>query len=475
MFSRIPFESWYIMDRITTEPKDNMKLIKRILLIILSALVPVLIVLTRPLGFDMKQSLVVGGLLLVIIWWSTGLVNKVTASCVLLLNFLLFSGAQVKTIFSFPMSSTFLLITLTYLFSKGVLNSHMAERYLEPLLIRSASTPMRAILMSGIMLLITMYAIPQPLARIIIVADIMQMYLNKIDADEKVKSVILFGVFVMYIYVNMFTMNADIILNTTAAAVSGIEMTDGRWMLYMLVPSLLLMAAVLALIRVVFARNIAGKRLCIREPVQQKARVDRRDKMLLALLAVTICLWFTESLHGIPAWAVTLFSIVIMFFMGTLNLADLKVIDVPMLVFLTAAMSIGGVMSANGTADIIFSALRELLSGRSTLLTVLAVMIITMCMHMVLGSNTTTVSVVIPGIIYMCRDMLPAEIIMFIVYISSVSQWLFPFHSVGLMMGSSKNYFPSGYVTRLGLPMTILVFLAVFLLFIPWWRLMGLM
>ncbi|MPL95597.1 hypothetical protein SDC9_41769 [bioreactor metagenome] len=463
------------MDLISTKSKDSMKLIKRILLIILSALVPFLIVLTHPLGFNMNQSLVVGILLLVIIWWCTGLVNKITASCVLLLNFLLFSGAQIKTIFSFPMSSTFLLITLTYLFSKGVLNSRMAERYLEPLLIRCAGTPMRAILTSGAILVITMYAIPQPLARIIIVADIMQMYLNKIDVDEKVKNVILFGVFVMYIYVNMLTMNADIILNTTAVAVSGIEMTDGRWMLYMSVPSLLLMTAALALIRLVFAKDIAGKHLCVLAPVQQTAKVNRRDKMLLAVLAVTICLWFTESLHGIPAWVVTLFSIVIMFLLGTLHPADLKAIDIPMLVFLTAAMSIGGVMSANGTADIIFSALRELMSGSSTLLTVLAVMAITMCMHMVLGSNTTTLSVVIPGIIYMCRDMLPAEIIMFIVYITSVSQWLFPFHSVGLMMGSSKNYFPSAYVTRLGLPMTVLVFLAVFLLFIPWWRLIGLM
>ena len=72
-------------------------------------------------------------------------------------------GAEVKTVFSFPLSSTFLLIVLTYLFSRGVANSGLAERYLDALLTKVAGTPLKAVLLGALMLAATIYAIPQPL------------------------------------------------------------------------------------------------------------------------------------------------------------------------------------------------------------------------------------------------------------------------------------------------------------------------
>lgn len=459
----------------TSRGAVNKKIGRKPFQIAVSALLPLLLFLAQPLGMDRRQAFVTGLLVLVIIWWCTGLVNKTLSSCILIIGFLLFSGAEPRTVFSFPLSSTFLLIALTYLFSRGVTKSGLAERYLEPLLRKVGDTPLKALLCGGLMLLITIYAIPQPLARLIIVADIVKGYLDKTDGEEGLKSALLFGVFVLYIFVNMLTMNADIILNTTSAAVAGLEMTDGQWLKYMAVPSLAYTAAVIALFMFLFRRELAGKRLRARE-TPERARQEgagRREKGMLLLVAVTMALWLTEPLHGIPSWAVTLCSIGVMFALGVLELPDLKAIDVSMLVFLTAAMSIGGVMSANGTADLVFSTLRGLIGNGSTAQVVFAVMLITICMHMLLGSNTTTVSVVIPGVVFMCQGLLSPPVVVFIVYVASVTQWLFPFHSVGLMMGASKNYFTVRHVLILGLPLTVLVFAAVFGLYLPWWKLIG--
>lgn len=450
--------------------------LKRILKIWISLLPPLLIFLICPLGMTPLQSSVAAVLLLTIIWWCTGWVDKTVASCILIVFFLLFSGAPAKTVLAFPRSSTFLLIALTYLFSRGIHNARLAEKYLEPMLRRFGRTPLKVLLLAVLMLVVTTYIIPQPLARLIIVADILKAYLDRTDADPEEKSALIFGVYFIYVFVNMLTMNADIILNTTAVAVAGLSMKDADWMRCMAVPSVIYLVAALALLCLIFRKElIGGKTIAYRggDAGGTESSGEKRSYRVEILAAATVILWLTEPLHGIPNWAVTLASVLVMYAFGVLKLKDLSAIDVKMLVFLTAAMSIGGVMSANGTSDCVFSVLKGLIHGDSLLGTILPVMLITICMHMILGSNTTTVSVVIPGIIYICADVLSAESVMFIVYITSVTQWLFPFHSVGLMMGVSRNAFTAKHVLKVGIPLTIMVFAAIFALYIPWWRLIG--
>ncbi len=450
--------------------------------IVLTAIVPLLFFFSNPLKMELQQLAVVSLLLLTIIWWSTGVVQRTVASCMLLLGFALFSNVPAKTIFTFPLSDTFLLITLTYLFSRGVQNSGLPSRYLETMLFRRGNTPWRAMLFAVAMLFITMYAIPQPLARLIIVGDIFWSYLQKTEAKANQRSVLMFSVYVIYIFVNLCSMNADIILNTTSVHVAGLDMADWDWIRAMAVPSLVYLAIAMGLITLLFRRELRGCSLRLQadqaEPKPQtveKPMASGRDRMLLLLLGITIVLWFTEPLHGIPAWAVTLVSIGVMFAMKVLRVKDFRAIDVQMLVFLTAALSIGGVMRATGTADIVFSKISAIMPENSIALMVLTIMLISICMHMVLGSNTTTISVVVPGLVFICGDMLPIPVIMFLVYVTLTTQWLFPFHSVGLMMGTAGNYFPSGYILRMGLVMTIVVFIAVFGLYIPWWRFIGLL
>lgn len=452
------------------------KAAKYIIKLCISMLLPALIFIFQPLGMSMQQSAVLAVLMLVIIWWSTGWVDKTLASCILILFFLLFSGAPAKTVLTFPLSPTFLLIALTYLFSRGIKNSQVAEKYIEPMLLKFGNTPLKTLLFGTFMLIVTMYIIPQPLARLIIVTDTLRAYLDKTDADSDIKSTLLFGMYFMYLFVNMLTMNADIILNTTSAAVAGLKMRDLDWIKYMAVPSLIYGAAAFAAFCLLFRKKLKMQTKFAYNSAESKSGAEQSRKNNYAmeiLVVVTMLLWLTEPLHNIPSWLVTMVSIVIMYIMGDLKVKDLSAIDVKMLIFLTAAMSIGGVMSANGTANRIFSILRNMISGDSIASIMLPIMLITICMHMILGSNTTTVSVVIPGVIFMCSDILPSEIVMFTVYITTVAQWLFPFHSVPLMMGVSQDYFSSKHVLKMGIALTAMVFIAIFALYIPWWKLIG--
>ena len=131
-------------------------------------LVPILLGRFTPSGMTLRQSLVLGSLITVIIWWSTGWVGKITASCTLLAVFLLVGQAPAKTVFSFPLSDNFLLIIFCYLFSRGIENACIAEKTVQPLLFRFAATPIRMVAVVIVFFAATIYIIPQPLARLII-------------------------------------------------------------------------------------------------------------------------------------------------------------------------------------------------------------------------------------------------------------------------------------------------------------------
>lgn len=460
-----------------TELKE--KIVKRkILLLVISACISGAMFLLCTTIMDIRQSIVVASLILAVIWWTTECLDKTITSVMLLVSFLVFSGTSATTVFSFALSDSFLLIVLTYLFSRGIIVSGIVDRFLEPLLIRAAKTPFKAICTVVLMLAVTMYVIPQPLARLIIVAEIFSRFLDKTRISKEGKIVLNFSVFFMYIFVNATTLNADIILNTAAVKAAGLtNFTDFQWIKYMGVPSLIYLMIAMGLLLFVFRKELASADLdASHAEVQITEERDRKkDKWILVLIVATFVLWMTEPLHGIKAWIITSGGIIAMFALGLLQLKDWRAIDIPTLVFLTAAISIGSVMKATGVADIVFSMLRDIIPNAGVMGYIIIIMAISICMHMILGSNTTAISIVAPGMIVMCAGVIPAPVVMCIVYISLTTQWLFPFHSVGMMIGVSKGFFPSSYMLRMGLILTGVVFIAVFGLYVPWWKLMGLL
>lgn len=445
--------------------------------LVLSLVFPLVILLVQPLGMDLRQSIVVSCLLLVIIWWSTGIVKSIPASLFLLSVFCLVGAAPLTTVFSFPLSENFFLITLTYLFSQGIANSGLVDKLFEPVLQRYSNTPIKTLLAIIAMYAITIYMIPQPLARLIIIAMLFHRFLYKTGAPEETKSVLMFACFIFYAVVNMATKNADIIMNNASLAFAGIEMTDGQWIRYMAAPVLLYGLLILALFCLLFRKDLFGIKLADTEyrAEKEKLSLSKKEKQTLAVIVLTVALWMTGSIHGFNSTLITLCSVMVLFGLKVLSKKDFKAIDVKTLIFLTAAFSIGGVMKACGAADIVFSRLQALFPKEFSSLYLVIMIMVGMLMHLILGSNTTALSVVIPGLIVVCGNMLPTEIIMFIAFNSVAFHSILPFHSAAIMIGASNGYFPAKYVARLGIPVTFLIYIATMFIFIPWWKFMGFM
>src|SRR5690554_3919679 len=116
--------------------------------LICSLLLPLFIVFVQPLGMSLNQSIILGTLILVLIWWTTGIVNRTYASIFLLLVFSIFGSTPLKEIFKFPLSSNFYMIALSFLLSQGIVNSNVANRLSNFILNKYGNTPYKLIFMS---------------------------------------------------------------------------------------------------------------------------------------------------------------------------------------------------------------------------------------------------------------------------------------------------------------------------------------
>ena len=443
----------------------------------LTLVVPILLLLTRPLGMTLKQSVVAGTLVLVITWWSTGLVKKIPSSLVLLCLFALFGSAPLKVVFSFPLSETFVLIMLSYLFSQGIENSGLTQRTLEPLLFRFVKTPAHALLSIFLVMVATIYMIPQPLARLIVVASIYRSYLQKTTATRQAQNVILFSIFAFYVVVNMMLVDADIILNTSAIRFAQSDITNRQWMAYMAPPTLVFCAVLFGLILLVFRKELKGVSIESKESSPVRKPLTGREKLVTAVVICTILLWAGGGLLPLPinSTLVTLVATILLFVLGVLKLSDLRSIDITTLVFLTAATSIGGVMKASGIAEIVFSRVANLFPDRYSLVYVAVTVLVAMAMHLILGSNMTTLSVIIPGLIMVSEGRLSSTAVLLICSTSLASHYILPFHATSMMIGSSNDYFPASYVTRLGIVLMVIIVPLILFVYLPWWNMQGIL
>ena len=450
---------------------------RKALLIVLTLIPPLLVLLLCPLGMDRRQSGILAALVLTILWWVTGAVERTIASGFLLAVFLFFSGAPWQTVFTFPLSENFVMIVAAFLFSQGISNSGLADKLLQPLLARYARTLPKLLLSIFLCSLATIFIIPQPFSRIIILAGIYSGYFDTLECvrrNDRLKPVLMAAIFILSVLTNMLLLRGDIILNNALLTMGGVSMTEGTWMRFMSVPTLLFLALAVGLFCLVFRRELRlydGGSSC---PEREVSPLTGREKRDLVLILAVVVFWAAEDLHGINGTITVVAGVVLMFLMGLLRMRDWRSVNVKLLVFLTAAFAIGGVLKACGVADILFSRFMALFPSSFTLGYAAMTLLTAMLLHMILGSNVTTMSVVVPGLMTISAGIAPQEPMLFLIYIAVCGHFLLPFHHVVILLGEGKGYYGTKHLVRFGVPLTVLMFLSAIVLYLGWWRLLGL-
>ncbi len=76
-----------------------------------------------------------------------------------------------------------------------------------------------------------------------------------------------------------------------------------------------------------------------------------RRATVMSVFAVTICLWMTESLHGVPATVVSFIPICVFSATGILNSADVRSLRWDMLLLIAGGLSLGLAVTETGLAE----------------------------------------------------------------------------------------------------------------------------
>lgn len=447
---------------------------KRIHKLALSLPVPALILLLRPINMTMDQGIVLSALVLTITWWATGVVKKSAASVFLLAVFAIWGRTPMEEVFRFPLSANFILIVFSFIFTEGIMNSGLTGKLIEPVL-QKGSRSIHSILWMIITLnFILIFVIPQPFARIIILGMILKGFFLRRKLNERLIQILMLFTFVTAVVVNMMFIRGDIILNNALIAIAGLDITEALWMKIMVVPTSLFVVLTYLLFFTMFKKELSAYPEGISKPVQ-KQPLSGKERRNLWLIGLVVLVWMTEPIHGLGSTIVIVAGTILMAGFGLLKLKDAKSVNLELLLFITAAFSIGGVMTNSGVAQILFSPLSDWLPKEFGIGYILIVMVLSVAMHMVLGSNITTLSVVVPSLMLIGEGVAPMLGLVFVIHVSVCTHYMLPFHNVILIIGNGKEFFESKLVARYGLALTFLLPIVLLGVYYTWWRMIGLM
>jgi len=266
-----------------------------------------------------------------------------------------------------------------------------------------------------------------------------------------------------------------------AVEFSGMELSWFGWLYNMGIPAAL--ASILTFFLIINFFKAEEKISFDREQIRKKLRdmgaVTPLEKKTILWISIAIILWMTDSIHGIELGWVTLAVAMLMSFPvigGVLKSEDWKQVPVHVLIFLTAAVSIGRIGSLTGMNAWISSVvLPETVPGNLFLLAFM-IAVVSILLHMVLGSVIAVMGIAIPAFLVFAEGsglnpLVPA----LLVYSSIALHYILPFHHLNILVGLGKEngLYSDREVIKLGLPLTLIVFIIVFFE-VVWWQITGL-
>lgn len=438
-----------------------------------SLIVPILFLMMQPMDMTIRQSAILGGLFLVVIWWGTGWVHKDVASATLIAIFIGLGDTPLQQVLYFPLSENIIMIVAAYLLSQGIVNSHVADQFSNFVLEKYCTSSLRMVVVTFVLCTLLIFIIPQPFPRVVLLAAIYMGFLQAKEVNEEMKKIMIFPIFVAATITSLLFLNGDVIANYAALGFAQVEMDFFTWMKYMTIPTLAVSVLVMCTFILTFKKNLSQK--FERASSHNVMNIGRSGKKALVIMAFIIVLWLTESYHGISAAKIAAVGVLAMFLFRIIGSKDWKVINLSLLLFLTAEFSIGRVLINSGVADAMKNTIMDVLPNEGSQWFLPVIVLSIMGLHMIMGSIITALSFSIPMLIVVTEQIFPPEFIALLVLVSVAFHYILPFHHVTIMIGFGSEYYDNRHVMKIGIPLTIVTLFSVFAIYIPWWRLMGML
>jgi di/tricarboxylate transporter len=375
------------------------------------------------------------------------------------------------------------LIIGAYLIAAAVQTSGLGQRIAYNYMLRFVKDFKSVIVGIFVLTFVLSLLIPHPWPRALMIMAVMSVIIKSSNIPKEDGVKIGFSVFAASVPVSLIFMTGDATINILAADYAG-GLSFLGWFITMGVPALVGSVIALIMILVMFkpSKEITINKEEIKGKIASLGKMTVKETKTLVWIVIAIILWITDSLHGFQnGWVALIIGALLGFPLigGVLTPKDWGTVPVQTLIFLSAAMAIGSVGGATGMnnwiATTFFGGISaQTLSNPFVLAAIVTV--ISVILHMLLGSVIAVMGVALPSILALTNSMgMDPAVPTVIAYFAIASHYIFPFQHLNMLVGSAEDQ--GGYsqkeTIKMGIPYTVIVFFVNIVIFVPWLKIIG--
>ena len=455
---------------------------KRLLGMILGISAAVIINLLNLEGLSYQGKMCLGLTLMTVVFWAFQIVQSGYASCLYLVLLVIFKVSDETVIFSPWVGSTMYLVIGAYLIASAVKSSGLGERIAYSFIIKFVHSYKSIIISIFVLTFILSILIPHPWPRAFIIMSVMAVVIKSAGIPKEDAAKIGFAVFASAVPVSMIFLTGDSVINTMAVQASGKSISWLQWFVYMGPPNIVASIITCALILILFkpTSEVSINKEEMKEKLSALGPVQVKEKRTVVWLAIAVVLWMTDSIHGINiGWITFLIAMLMSFPVIGEILTPKQWAEVPVhvLLFMTAAMTIGRVGSATGMNAWIAETILPSSIPSNPFVLAFIISVISMGIHMVLGSVIAVIGIAIPALLIFTEPMgISPVVTTLLVYTTIGIHYILPFHHLNVLVGQGEEngMYTQKEVMRLGIPLTVVVFIITVAIEVPYWKMIGL-
>lgn len=437
---------------------------------------------------EIRATLAVMGLAIVL--WVMEPIPMPLSSIAVIVALTATGGVKMDTALSGFSSGSVFLILAGFMMAKGVNNTPLGSRIAYILLSRSGGTPGGALMAILLALEVLAFVIPATAVRTALLLPAVVGLINSLEQDRPAPNVrrmlmlgLAFGANITGIgllpgaIANVIT--AELLGNFTGSPITYLD-----WMLYAFPISLAMIPLTWMILIRSFPPEIqrfAGGTAAIRDQLCRIGPVGTEEKKCIAVLALTMVLWMTESIHGWHSSVPALLAVVLMCLpgVGFTSWKEISQVQWGTVLLVGTTLSLGNAMNTTGVAGMIAGSFLGMGWVEDMLaIPVLAVAVLTVftqVYHLGVG-NVATVTITLVPIVLQLAYHTGANGLMlgFATGLASLYGFVLVVEAIPNVMVYGTGLIASKDLLRPGIFLSLAATLVMALAAVAWWPLVGL-
>jgi di/tricarboxylate transporter len=438
-------------------------------------------------GLSREGQLCMAFSFMTVVFWGFQIAQSGYISVLYLVLLVVFKVAQPGRVFSLWTESLIYLIIGAYLIAGAVKDSGLGDRIAYNFILKFVTSFKSIIISIFVLTFILSLLIPHPWPRAFLIMSVMAVIIKSANIPKKDAITIGFTVFAASVPVSLIFLTGDAVISPLAINLSGIKDSGVNfgwvdWFKYMGPPSILVSIITCIMILALFkpTQEIEINKVEIRSKLDSLGKLTTKEKRTLFWIVLAIILWMTDKVHGIDIGWITIIIAACMslpLIGEVLTPASWSGVPVHVLLFLTAAVAIGRIGGTTGMNAFIANVILPDTVPANPLVLAAFITLVSVAIHMILGSCIAVMGIVIPAILMFTQPMGYSPLVPALLAYSAVaSHYILPFQHLNMLVGVGEQN--GGYsqkeTVKFGIPFIVVVFIMTVLFEMPWWKILGL-